>query len=260
MAIVIPSFGKRPWVERCAETFSHYAAACGATLHVERDVPSASEFPFPKLSDKPGRKMKLAYACKAYLAWRYMEKAGYDRVAIVDDTCAVRAGTPNVFDAVPWGFCGYTRTSDSHAEESFATIRQFVQESGLPAVPFDSQRYMNSGFMVYDRTMVAALHPDKICACAPLLFAHFPNQTLTYYLLASAGVQQHELPKAYNTMPALSLPAEERKTLADIVPHIQPGVFIYHLSAFYGERRKLLRQLTDLFLAEWRALEQTTKR
>jgi len=203
--------------------------------------------------------MKLAYACKAYLPWRYLEREGYDRVMVVDDTCVVRAGTPNVFDLVPYGSCGYTRTSDSHAEESFETIRDFVGKTGLPSVTFDPRRYMNSGVMVYDRSMAAALHPEKIRAAASLLFARFPNQTLMYYLLGSGQVPQHELPKAFNAMPALNLPAEERKMLKDVRPHVQDGVFIYHLSAFYGHRRELLRQLCDLFLAEWQQLGQTAR-
>jgi len=137
LAIVMPSVGTRPWADRCAETFSWYAAACGATLHVETTLPTFEEFPFPKLADRPGRKMKLAYACKAYFAWSYLTRHGYDRVAVVDDTCCVRAGSPDLFAVVPFGSCGYTRTSASHAQDSFQEIERFVEETNMPAVPFD---------------------------------------------------------------------------------------------------------------------------
>jgi hypothetical protein len=251
-AIVMISIGKRPWAESCAETFKHYSETCSASLHIETETPSKDEFPFPDLPDKPGRNRKIAYACKAYFVWKYLVDHGFDRVAIIDDTCCVRAGTPSIFDVVPFGMCGYTRTSGAHAEDSFEVIRAFIKERGESEISYDATRYMNSGVMVYDRTMREAFHKERICRSASLLFARFPNQTLTYYLLRSGQIPQHELPKKFNTMPALGLAEEQRRELNDIRPYLKDGICIYHLSALYRNRASLLAQLTEILLREWK--------
>lgn len=247
----MPSIGRRRWASKCAETFRHFSRAHGISFFLETEFPSADEFPLPELPRRPGRDNKRAYACKTFLAWKYLKK-GFDRVAIVDDTCVIRAGTPNFFELVPFGSCGYTRTSFEHAEESFQVIEKFRSEHALEPIEFRPTLYMNSGFLVYDRTMQEALRPEEILFAKDLLFARFPHQTLTYYLLQRGKIPQFELPKVFNTMPAFSLSAEARKELSDIGPHFQAEVFVYHLSAFYRHRAKLLGDLADRFLSDWR--------
>lgn len=143
-AIVMVSMGERPWLDHTAGTFARYAASCSATMHVEREAPSASEFPFPDMPDRPGRRMKRAYACKVFFAWKYLEYHGYDRVMIVDDTCCVRAGTPDAFALVPPGACGITRTSNSDREaaDAFDAIGFLARAQRLPLVKASAVRHL----------------------------------------------------------------------------------------------------------------------
>ena len=250
-AIVMLSVGNRGWARKSSATFARYAAVVGADMHLITEFPSATEFPFPALPDSPGRKMKLAYACKAYFAWKFLEIEGYDRVAVVDDTCCVRAGAPDIFEAVPRGACGYTGTSGSHAELSFDVIKKFVKKHGLPDVDYETRLYMNSGVMVYDSSFKDALHKDKICEAADLLFAKYPNQTLTYYLLRRAEVPMTRISKSFNSIPAMRLPKDSRRAITDISPFVTDATYIYHVTGAFKNRGAVVEQIADILLRTW---------
>src|SRR5688500_8199958 len=126
-AIVIVSIGDRPWRNAAAETFERYAYSHGLELHIETALPA--DFDFPQLSDHPGRKNKLAYACKSYFAWKHLGQ--YARILVVDDTCCIRPSAPDIFATVPAGLRGYTPTNPEHAEASFKVIRHLVTSRGL---------------------------------------------------------------------------------------------------------------------------------
>lgn len=144
-------------------------------MHVERHLPTREELPLPELPDSPGRPYKAAYIAKQFFAWKYLW--GYDRVAVIDDTCFVRPITPDIFSEVPHGYCGYTRTSRNAAEKSFAYIREFIAGRGEAQIEYDPNRYMNSGVMVYDTSMRGALSPDELARCADLLYSPHPDQS-----------------------------------------------------------------------------------
>lgn len=250
-AIVILSAGTRPWLDGVLKTFDYYAAECGASVHVERELPSKEEFPFPDMPDRPGRANKLAYACKTYFAWKYLAEYGYDRVLFVDDTCCVKANTPNIFDLVPFGHLGYVVTGASHAEISFAEIAEYIKTRSLPEIEYNFEDYMNSGVLVYDRTMTEALSKERVCAAASLMVSALPHQTLTYYLIKSANIPMFSLPKAFNTVPAVGLPRPVRKEMTDIREYIRDNIYIYHVTGVYNHRDVLISQITERFISEW---------
>lgn len=245
-AIVMVSIGDRPWRSAAAKTFEAYGRKCNADFYLETSFPR--DFEFPPLPDQPGRPNKAAYACKSYFGWRYLES--HPMVLVVDDTCCVRRSTPDVFSLVSQGACGFTQTSPQHAEKSFGTIRRFVAEQGLADIPYVANEYMNSGVMVYDRLMRDAIGPDRINFAAELLFATYPHQTLTYFLLKSAEVPCCILPKAFNSFPAMNLPSSVRRNLADVRPYLTKSKYIYHVSAGYTHRAALVQQVSEEFLSE----------
>lgn len=251
-AIAMISIGDRPWVKKSGATFQHYCDRIGATFEIVSSYPSRADFPLPDLPDSPGRKNKLAYACKAYFAWDFLANRGFSRVVIVDDTCCVSPLAPDIFAAVPEGHCGFTGTSATHAEMSFETIRRFVEARGLEDVPYRTDRYMNSGVMVYDQASREAFHKDRIVEAADLLYARYPNQTLTYYLLMRAAVPMTRMPKAFNSLPASDIPKSERKQLVQISPYLKDGIFIYHVTGSFGNRQLIVEQIADELLARWR--------
>jgi len=256
-AIVMPSIGDRPWARASGKTFQIYADRIGADLHMVSEYPDHAAFPFPDLADEPGRKHKRAYACKTYFAWSYLADHGYDRVLVVDDTCVVRPTAPSLFDLVPEGMCGYTGTNPRHAHRSFDGIRSFMSDQGLPPIDFNPVRYMNSGVMLYDRAAVDAIHKDKICAAADLMFSPFPNQSLTYYLLESGDVARFLIPKTYNAIPAAGMKKVERQRIKNIVPHMQDRVQIFHITSAYAARReKFVRQIAKQVIEDARVVRR----
>lgn len=248
-AIVMVSIGDRPWSQRTGETFRQYAEQCGAIFCVHRTTPSEFGYPFEELADDPGRPNKAAYAAKTYVGWHYLEVLGYKKVLVVDDTCCIRPESPDVFDSVPNGACGYTRSSRRHAADSFAYIEGFVSSHGKAGVDFDQAEYMNSAVMVYTSGMRHALSLSRIWAHRDLLFASKPHQTLTYYLLKSAGVRLVKLSKKWNKVPGVAaLSTEDRRRMTSVYPYLQDGAYIYHITGAYRHRALLVRQLADALL------------
>lgn len=249
--IAMISIGDRPWSKKASETFKYYCERIGADFQVISNYPTKEEFPLPEMPDTPGRKHKLAYACKAYFAWDLLENGGYSRVVIVDDTCCVSPLAPDIFAAVPAGSCGFTGTSALHAEMSFDTIRAYVRARNLEDVPYLPGKYMNSGVMVYDKASKESLHKDRIIEAADLLYARYPNQTLTYYLLQRGAVPMARISKAFNSLPASGLPKSERKELTDVGQYLHDNIFIYHITGSFGNRQLIVEQIAEYMLTWW---------
>lgn len=252
LAILMIAIGARPWSRATSELFRDYAKKCGATFILQTEEPSEEEFPLPAMPDEPGRAHKRVYALKAFLPWRLMAVEGYDRVLVVDDSCCVKHDAPNVFDFVEQGGVGLTGTSHAHAELSFKDIRKYLKARGEPAITYDPEYYMNSGVMVYTRGMADAISPDRILAAREMLFAWFPHQTLTYYLLNSAKVPQTLLPKAFNRLPASTLAPEEWVNMTDATPYLSDDddTYIYHVTGAFKRRDALIPSLALHLLAQ----------
>lgn len=244
--ILMIAIGQRPWAPITAALFERYAHdVCSADFRLDTALPGPVEFPLPDMPDHPGRPHKRVYAAKAFLPWRAMAQDGYDRVLVVDDSCCVTPDAPDVFARAARGACGYTQTSAVHAEMSFETIRAFVRAKGEADVPYDPAFYMNSGVMLYDRTFVDALALDRIVAARDLLFAAYPHQTLSYYLLRRGGVPMTLLPKSFNRLPASQLPPKRWAAMTDVVPHLGNGddTFIYHVTGAFKHRDRVIPAL-----------------
>lgn len=251
-AILMIAIGSRPWSIVTSELFRDYAARCGAAFILQNDLPSEQDFSLPALPDKPGRAHKRVYASKAYLPWRLLEQEGYDRVLVVDDSCCVKQDAPDIFELVKPGACGFTETSHAHAELSFKEIRKFLKARGEPDIPYVPEHYMNSGVMLYTKPMAKALAPERILEASDMLFAAYPHQTLTYYLLNSANVPLTTLPKAFNRLPAADLPPAEWAGMTDVTPYIgdHDDTYIYHVTGAFKRRDVLIPSLALHLLAQ----------
>lgn len=242
-AILMVSLGRdRPWKKVTSELFRKYAERCHADFHLLEEPPGPEELPMGVLPESPGRPNKLAYACKAYFVWKYLNQ-GYERVLVVDDTCCVRPLTNNIFEAVPEGMCGYVRTSSAHAKASFDQIGATFPDSGIK---FDQALYMNSGVMLYDRSARDALSPKEIVDAKRLLFAKHPHQTLTYYLLQKHGVRMFQLGRGFNHLIAVNeLPRGQRYALKDPRPYLSPGIHIFHVTSPFKHRSLLIQRIAE---------------
>jgi hypothetical protein len=97
--IVVLSVGNRPWLDHLRPYIEQYAAKC-------RAVPEISIY--DELPEKYAKRLKfipwrlprhLAQLSKVLLVSDALKK--YDRVLLLDDTCFVAPGTPDIFDLVP---------------------------------------------------------------------------------------------------------------------------------------------------------------
>ncbi len=241
--IVMVSLGDRPWAPATAASFAAYAARNGADFVLaDRWDPA---YTIPEWGEDRGRPNKAAYFYKSLVVWTHL--AAFRRLLVVDDTCVARADGDDIFAATPSAVCGYTATSPGHAETSFATIRRFLAARGLPDIAFEPRHYMNSGVMVYDHSMREAFRPELLLAAAELLYDPHPHQTLSYYLIKRAGIASHIVPKAFNAFPGMKLPTAERRGIADVSPHIDMRRTIYHVSAGYRHRQRILADLCRIF-------------
>lgn len=209
-----------------------------------------NEFPFPVISDKPGRPNKLAYAAKAYYAWKLLNQ-GYSRVLMLDDTCLVGRYSRNVFNVVPIGFTAFTETGLEHALDSFNFIDSTVKKSSLASLKrYNSERYGNTGVVLYDRNIMDAISPERIIKASSLVVAKRPHQTLFYYLLERAGSKIKIIPDTFNKVPGTKagLTKEQRKELNSIESYFDPTVDIWHVTGFYEHRQELIYDIAKKLL------------
>lgn len=247
--VLILSAGERPWISIVEKMGRDYAERCGADFVIERNLPTAEEFNLPPLPDEPGRKNKLVYAAKAYLPWKYLSN-GYDRVLMLDDSCCIKKNAASLFDLVPEGHTGLAPTGLEHGLDSFNFIENETRESKLPAVKaYNTEKYGNTGVVLYDKTALNALAPEKIIAARKLLFAKRPHQTLFYYLMQRGKVPISMFSMNFNRVPGtgLGLSSQKRRLLKDVKEFYDSKVRIYHVTGFFKYREKLIRSIASKF-------------
>ena len=61
----------------------------------------------------------------------------------------------------------------------------------------------------------------------------------------------HRLSKRFNTIPGIGLPQPGRRDLTNIRPHLDPQVYIHHVTGMYRRRDLLIPQICDLLRADW---------
>lgn len=255
-AIIMISIGDRDWVGDSLATFVPYCQKHNIDLVLVTGHPSEIDFPFPEVPETYGRQDKLAYASKLYYAWHYLEEKGYDRVAIVDDSCCIRISTPNLFSVVPYWYFGFTGTGIDHADDSFRCISEYLEKNDLDEIEMNPGHYMNSGVLLYDRSFKDAIHKDKIVECSDLFLSKFPDQTAAYFLLKKAGVPFFRMPKSFNSVPAAdALPDGARELVEDVRPYLNDGVHVYHVTGAYKHRGRLVKQISKHILSENEAIK-----
>ncbi|WP_310196980.1 hypothetical protein [Ancylobacter sp. 3268] len=247
--IVVISIGNRPWFASCLSWMERYAKRCKADLRIIESTPSRVEFPFPDLPDKPGRPHKFEYAMKQYCVGKLMDE-GYSNVLMLDDTCIISPTAPDLFSIVEPGRCGYTHTSRDHAEDSFRVIQAETARNGWEEVAYDPALYANTGVMLYDAVYSPAFLAKNIIEAAPLLFARYPHQTLSYYLLRKYDVSMQRIDKRFNNS---TLFVNEPGT--DWRDSELTDSFIYHVTGFWKEDREevvnvVLNKLAEKFVSE----------
>lgn len=244
-AILVLSVGDRPWVSSACLTWQNYADKCNADLIVERELPSLEEFPLDELPDKPGRANKRAYACKAYLPWKYLKK-GYEQVLMLDDTCCVSKEADNIFELAPKDCVALTRTGVEHALESFRYIVERAKKEKLPFINnFNTLDYGNTGVVLYNKSNIDALSPEKIIKASSLLFNKLPHQTLFYYLMRTGKVPFKMLSGDFNKVPGINagITLDERKNLKEIGDLFDENIQIYHITGMSRNRRSLIEDI-----------------
>lgn len=250
-AIAMLSLGDRPWSKLSFYTFQMYADKVGAdAIFINNDI-YQEEFALGSFELTKKRVNKRAYALKSYIPWKLMQE-GYDRVAMVDDSCSVHPYADSIFDQVPAGHIGYTKTSAQHAQISFDMIKKFQELNHEQAIMFNSDLYANSGVVVYDKQCMHAFSPDEIIRAKPLLYNDYPHQTLLYYLINRHDISVIMMPKKYNSMPAMNLNKEDRKNLDNVLPHLNlEKIWISHFSGAYRNRNRLINQTSEYFIELW---------
>lgn len=250
--ILMLSVGDRPWKEKGFATFQCYAKKIGCDAILITEIPGMAEFPLPEMPDRPGRPNKRAYACKSYLPWKYISN-GYDRVLMVDDSCAVSPSAPNIFELVPIGSVGYTGTSAAHAESSFQSIRKFQEKILEDYIDFDAKDYANSGVILYGRDALERMSLDEIIRSSDLLYAKYPHQTLLYYLLKRHKIPLYRMPKSFNTGPGIGVGEDGARKLEEFSTFLEANnVFISHVTGGFGSQRRVVAEhVADSFLRSW---------
>lgn len=247
-AIVMPSFGKRPWAQTSFKSFQDYANRHQMDAHLVTED-RFEDLRIDEVDDTRGRKNKRAYALKSYLAWHFLTPSeggpGYSKVLVVDDTCLVHPQAPSIFESHANATLTMTTTSKHHARRSHKHILRLAQKGYLPSVPLDPEPYGNTGVVLYDWSIRDVFSPSSLMRCQRLLEAAFPHQTTLYWLLQHHGIQLTTLEKSWNRTPAAQLSSEAKRALRSIR---QSNVDldrsrIMHVTSAFPHREELIRSI-----------------
>ena len=250
-AIVMISIGDRPWADASFATFQRYAKKFDADAHLLKEDVPLSEFDLGEFRKTKSRPNKRAYALKSYIPWKFMAE-GYDKVVLVDDSCSVHPYATSIFEEVPEGHIGYTRTNAIHAQISFDMIADFQSSNGEELIELNPKHYANSGVVVYDRKFMDAFDPKLIFEAKELLYNRYPHQTLLYYLVKKSKVPVKMIPKKFNSMPGIHLEKPVRATLDSIEGLLDlEKTFISHYPGSYKKREILIQKTSLEFLRMW---------
>jgi hypothetical protein len=159
-AIVMISIGLRPWRKYTSCTFKRYCDQHGFDFYLVIDEREVIGPRLAGIEEIKGRRNKHLYAGKTFLAWKYIKEKGYQRVAIVDDSCSIRPDCPNLFDIVPFGSLGGVRSGIKRAKESFDFIAQHRNQVMLPK--FDAKDYLAGGILIYSADIEPVIAPSEI--------------------------------------------------------------------------------------------------
>lgn len=282
-AVIMISFGERPWLHATSELARLYAEKIGADYFLITEAPSFDEFGLPDLDPSIGRGNKEVYAYKLYFPWKMLAQQGYDRVLLVDDSSVIKEGAPDIFSQVPDGFSGYAWSDPDETLISLAGIYAWAKcESGFPGhaiqstegfyrsllfgkvnsseiknpvsflvggevLEFDINHYANTAAMVFDKTCVDAISPSNVLAASELLYSAQPNQTLWWYLLTKHNLPVYKISSRWNWLLGWGMSIHDRRGLSDA--SLCSGVLeanITHVTSAYGHREKLIKQLCHL--------------
>jgi len=248
-AIVMISIGFRPWRKYTSSTFKRYCAQHGFDFHLVFDE---RELVGPRLTgieEMKGRRNKHVYAGKTFLAWKYIKEKGYQRVAIVDDSCSIAPDCPDLFEVVPEGSLGGTRPPEYEAKESLGFIVQHRNIAMLPEL--DAKDYVRSGILIYSQDIEPVIAPSEIEKNADLLNSPLPHQTLTYYLCKSQNYPIFVMDDAFLHLPQPEYPHQQRRLMKRVFTKQLYSGYIWAVSGVYRHRYLVVTDISFKLMYRW---------
>jgi hypothetical protein len=235
------SIGYRPWNRFTRRTFQAYCQAHNYDFAFIDDDAELKGVDLDALTDERGRKNKHIYGGKAYIPWRYLVEYGYQRVAVVDDSCSISADCPPLFDLVPENSLGGTRTFANHAQISFEQIRKHMPDG--ENVDYNTNDYMRSTLLVYGSSLADAISPCRTKSASSLLNSKHPHQTLTYYLMKTKKIPFFILDPAFLRLPGLDLPDADRRRMKRMRAADWEGAYVWAVTSVYRYRLVLASRI-----------------
>lgn len=247
-AIIMPSFGERPWASTSFDSIRRYADRHGLDSHCVTDD-TFNDLVLDDIRESRGRKNKRAYALKSYLAWKFLKPSedvpGYSKVLVVDDTCLANPTAPSIFEEYSSAFLAMTPTSRQHARRSHKHIKSLAAKGYLSSVPYDAKSYGNTGVVLYDWTVRHVFSPENLMRHQRLLEASFPHQTTLYWLQQTFEVPLTLLDKTWNSTPSAKLTRDQKRELQDIrESDVDPATKrIMHVTGAFANRKELVESI-----------------
>lgn len=243
-AIIMPSYGTRPFSFENACLFNLYCKKYGIDFFFEDQLPPEDEFSF-NIPEKPERK---CYAMKAYLPFKYLS-LGYDKVAVVDDSAAVRPRCPNIFEVFDHVTCASVKSS----KKDQLVSEKNISNAGKKLSSYGYSHYMNSGVVIYDKSMKDFLRPEIIIENSDLFENSYPHQTFLYYILNKNKIRSTQISSRFNMKPGDSVKSEERRGLVSVDKDtlFKEKCFISHVTSGFHQREKLADSIIEYFWKEW---------
>lgn len=283
VAVMMLSFGNRPWVTQTSTAARTYAENIGADFILIDTPPSSLELPLPILKEEIGRPNKEVYAYKLYFPWKYMHDFGYKRIFIIDDSTVIKPNSPNVFLEVPENKSGYAWSQPEEAMISLAGITSWLNSSKEDRVTalassenfyrtflyektdkynteekvelqysggtltLDISKYANTAAMVFDRSCMDTIAPQNIVNASDLLYSIQPNQTLWWYLISQKKTPVFKISSKWNWLLGWGLDTSQRRSIKDILSCDGFALaHAAHATSAYTYRHELITQMCNI--------------
>ncbi len=197
---------------------------------------------------KVGRKNGKAYVLKIYLIYKYLEI--YDKVLWLDDTCLIKVDTENLFDITNnFDIAGYNEGINIDLK-SWKYDKNFIKQK--MNFILDTTKYINSGVVIYNKTIRDHFSPQNIIKHIVLLESAYPHQAFLNYLIQKYNLSLYLLDESYNTMFLnTGYNLDEKKILPEQI-NLDNIIIeknkIFHITGFYTNRFDLLVKLNEIFI------------
>lgn len=240
VAVLVISIGERPFSALTLSNIKAYADRIGAEFIVEREIAIPFWLAFKCKLMKFKRKNIECYLQKMLGINKALEN--FDRVLLLDDSCLVSDGAPDIFDMVPEEEIGAFPESDCVDFKAPSYDKNFILKKKGVSI----SGYYNTGVLIVSKGHKDMFSPESLSSNLPLFKSMYPDQAYFAYMVEVNGIKVHKISSDWNFMPVFDYSDNSNRELLNLPEEhldIVKQKNIVHVTGYYKNREKIIEQI-----------------